>query len=59
MAKKKPLAYIDQDTTDEFMDKPPIRTTDGRTIAQVEAERQAAADRGEIKIPRLPPPVDH
>lgn len=56
-----PHRYLDEDTTDAYLDLPQPRYQ-GRTPEQDHAAVDALLDqaaRGEIELPKLPPPVDH
>jgi hypothetical protein len=52
--------YIDKDTTDAFLDKPPLRYSDGSATTWEDIQDLLdRAERGEIELPKLPPPTDH
>jgi len=53
--------YLDEDTTDAYLELPqPRYAPDGKPapLSRVDDLLDAAA-RGEIELPKLPPPVDH
>jgi hypothetical protein len=56
-----PDRYLDEDTTDAYLDLEQPRYQ-GRTSKQDSAavdDLLERAKRGEIELPKLPPPVDH